>query len=1584
MSKKYKLIDDILDRSNQKETILYNIINNIAKNHKHIIDYIVFYKEDINYINEVETGIWHKILQDNSNTTISDDKYNIIEEKIKNINKLFNEYKKEIAEINNLNINKLISDILISLKQLKQYIISIDLIISQIKNNTLEITPGKSKDNDKDIIIFEKIFEDIYLYYNKINLKITDKLNNDQKIIELIKYIFVDEHPEIKADEKLIFNIYENPTVKPYNLFYKKLINMFMTIKDILYKLCEGEEKQKEKNKICEIDNINYKPVNKIQKYTSEINDIIINIKRYCDDCNLDKSITNFPPTKSQIEILNKITTIYTSLNSIIQTILSRVLTNIDINKIMLENYISLNKIADIEQDRKKIISNINKNKLLKIDYIQTIDSKSDNILKLINNIEDYININKIETKDRDETINIINENIKTINDTFNKLTKNYDDLDNVLEIVSHSINYYNSLQVIIDKLFEYIYLLYCESYKEYNKNINKIIKPTICIDDTRNEIIKNKQNILSHLEWLNLIKNKPKELSLIKNIEDNKCLINSLDKEIKKATIGKETRKLEIVVKKLVSDSSTLFFNYIILYCIEDPEIANITKLLNIKISGNDYKKYNIEQNVILYDMFVKQYTKLDSDNINNKVFIDYLINILKEITKKEINNTNYSEIINNIIEKYKTRGSRYKEYIDDILISLINCIYNIQSVIQTKGLRKKKNQIEQNEITKFTDYLIKYCENIKKIPKIPNDKNKKIVLNANIIRMRLLFNNLLLFLTNLLKNYYKKYIMLYCNKIKLLFNNKEDLDKYPNICRDQEIQKVDNLLKYIENIYNKVYSNLLIKEHAMSTQKHKLKKPISQLKLEEATFEPEPELKEATFEPEVSLENAVIQSLNNSTASPVPLIVPAVVSAPSALASAPSALASALEIGASTSTPSPVPSVAPVPPVAPEIEEPTASVLASASTPASVAPAAVSAPEIIKELANINFDDIKENNLKYLSQLLNIQYDRKVNFKNLKPKAKKQIALFMLKKIIKNQSDIKELFEDKKYEEIKKLIDNLDIPTDTEFSSILNPSESPYITPEKQLSDLTSLATEAYGVQSDEKDIKVDIKSLNKLVNKLKYFVENIDKYKLEENDFSDLIDILKQIRIINIESNIKRLKDSIDASLTDNTNTQLEDLEKIQNILNNLSLLQNLVTNIKGNLRKICNEKQFIDVCKKLDDIITSINSKIKYYEQEKNDIYIIYKLNRVIQNLDNLSINDDFLTIVKLLNDENKISKINQFGINNLLSDQRKLIASMILDKYVEEIKDYIQSKECNESISCQMLQQFVIDFQKKPKTMQNVNLPEELSNLFKENNNTEDSIDLLFSDTEEEKNKIDNNTLPQQPGSQQGIQSIGPIPAVGPSPVVGPSPAVVSVPPVEPAPAPISVESSIDKLSGEVNDKLFEVFGLDNKQDMENIQDIQVEMKEEISKVLKQKKITDEDIIKKLTTSIDEEKKKKIQEVDTNIANIIKQISEVIKRYGTSAIPIIKNMKDLLKRLLYFQTIVLLNRIMKKPSLDSNLVKLFGDLVNNLNKKLDIYNNDILMKHGGSNLLLTNEFQYKYHNLMIIKKILRNIQKRNNL
>jgi hypothetical protein len=170
---------------------------------------------------------------------------------------------------------------------------------------------------------------------------------------------------------------------------------------------------------------------------------------------------------------------------------------------------------------------------------------------------------------------------------------------------------------------------------------------------------------------------------------------------------------------------------------------------------------------------------------------------------------------------------------------------------------------------------------------------------------------------------------------------------------------------------------------------------------------------------------------------------------------------------------------------------------------------------------------------------------------------------------------------------------------------------------------------------------------------------------------------------------------------------------------------------------------------------------------------------------------------------------------------------------------------------------------------------------------------------------------------------------------------------------------------------DIINKLFEIFGIDKSKIEPNIiKYIEIEIKN----VIIQKNI-DPKTSNLIIKALDEYNKLGIKEVDTNIINLINQISDLIKKYGDSSKIIIDNMNNLLLKLLFLQSIILLNKIMQKPNLDPNLVKLFGDLVTNLNKKLEIYNNDILMKKGGGNLLLNNDFQFKYYHLMKIKKML---------
>jgi hypothetical protein len=188
------------------------------------------------------------------------------------------------------------------------------------------------------------------------------------------------------------------------------------------------------------------------------------------------------------------------------------------------------------------------------------------------------------------------------------------------------------------------------------------------------------------------------------------------------------------------------------------------------------------------------------------------------------------------------------------------------------------------------------------------------------------------------------------------------------------------------------------------------------------------------------------------------------------------------------------------------------------------------------------------------------------------------------------------------------------------------------------------------------------------------------------------------------------------------------------------------------------------------------------------------------------------------------------------------------------------------------------------------------------------------------------------------------------------------------------------------ISSIIPDKLFEIFGIKDNENPE-IKTIKEEISQEIKEAVNNRKTLNN--YKIVIDLLDKFKNKKIDEIDTNIIKIVNQIVEHLNIYPNNqdTTDAISSMKELIKRLLLFQTIVLLNKIMEDPGLDHNLLNLFGELVNNLNKKLDIYNGVLglperkLHVEGGGKLLITKKFQYKYYHLMKIKKILKNIQKK---
>jgi hypothetical protein len=139
----------------------------------------------------------------------------------------------------------------------------------------------------------------------------------------------------------------------------------------------------------------------------------------------------------------------------------------------------------------------------------------------------------------------------------------------------------------------------------------------------------------------------------------------------------------------------------------------------------------------------------------------------------------------------------------------------------------------------------------------------------------------------------------------------------------------------------------------------------------------------------------------------------------------------------------------------------------------------------------------------------------------------------------------------------------------------------------------------------------------------------------------------------------------------------------------------------------------------------------------------------------------------------------------------------------------------------------------------------------------------------------------------------------------------------------------------------------------------------------------------------LDNLIENLKNKDISDIDFTFMDLLQKITEHLKNYKgiLKEDSLEENLQNLIGQLFTLQCLIILNKIMTEPALDTDLLDLFNKLVKNLNNKLAIYNDilknestgdtkDIKVEGGGINNY--NSFEFKYRYLLRIKNWLKTL------
>jgi len=339
---------------------------------------------------------------------------------------------------------------------------------------------------------------------------------------------------------------------------------------------------------------------------------------------------------------------------------------DINILKDKIEN-LNNNNTSNIENELKDLRSTIN----LKLEKIK--NNHIDTVVDIINSIEILENCYKEKYKLPKYTLNIDEVNnkkfneIKDLNDTLERIKKDYDNLIN--KIVSN-------LKSDFDRLKNEKSNIKGNKLDVKDDDFNDLTEPTKIIDIDKKLFIH--ENIINNNKdaFIKKINEKYEEL------EKNKYLITSLLNK-------KDFNKPSDLDNKNINDLIKIY-----------KELSNIDNVLLVEF--NDYKKEQQKKYIELNDVYNKF---KDIFNFNFEVTINFneydlddyedlieKINNFENSFKDNISNIkeNYENRINELIEKYKTKG--YTINID------IN-IDNLDPEKQYERLEKVKKEIELRE---------------------------------------------------------------------------------------------------------------------------------------------------------------------------------------------------------------------------------------------------------------------------------------------------------------------------------------------------------------------------------------------------------------------------------------------------------------------------------------------------------------------------------------------------------------------------------------------------------------------------------------------------------------------------------------------------------------------------------------------------------------------------------------------------------------------------------------------------------------------------------------------------------------------
>ena len=669
----------------------------------------------------------------------------------------------------------------------------------KIASLTTSITkPNNNSIKDEISQIFNKVYDRNFLsFINELSISILkfhksfdnqsnifknllneiDKQNNENKIeniknsfnqIEILINKFYSESKVIFKKMKLYrSNIIKSNNKPELNFRHKKSVSINFDIE--------------KNNKITDLnDDFKYNKNSVINRDKICLKDNILNtpkIKNYNNDNSQNDKInlSNYESNKSS----------NTSTSNIINQVVDKnePEENKNQNNIIAINYLN-NLLLNIKSfDTSINFNSIDKDKISKIN--KYYEDKKNNLINFVNNI-----INDL--KKDDKNLNIINENKDKMNNLLNKI--------NILEIENNKIK----------QQFE--------KYKADEKIKKKFMETQIMtlskkdLENSRNMKLKEKEFKEKKSEYEeNIFQLKTNIINIEKKVNEKQEINKELQNEINKIKENYEKLLIENEQKnKNENNLKNIIAN-------KDKEISQINDK-NKKLSDDlNEKETKIKEMLLKYDEMVKNKELEEKEIKLNKELINQLEIKNNLLNKKNINNENKKDLLENKINDYENEIKIQKEEINKQIEKNKNLNNNYTEL--NKDFNKIKEEISEKEKMNLecSETILKLKEENKILNDLLIENKNKIIDDKNKFNTKI--------------NECKKEISNLNNELddknKIINNINEKIEEKNEIIEEYK-NKYENELNKNNKLETKIkeYNNLKEKEEEENINEYENKK--------------------------------------------------------------------------------------------------------------------------------------------------------------------------------------------------------------------------------------------------------------------------------------------------------------------------------------------------------------------------------------------------------------------------------------------------------------------------------------------------------------------------------------------------------------------------------------------------------------------------------------------------------------------------------------------------------------------------------------------------------------------------------------